>query len=126
LWYGRNDARFNSYTWNAKRRLLAAEYRRRLPKSALLRENRYGRAVYHLFVIRAVQRDRLCASLRKAGVETLVHYPLPVHKQKTFRGRAGHLPEAEKFARQILSLPLYPELSRRDAARVATLLWRYA
>jgi dTDP-4-amino-4,6-dideoxygalactose transaminase len=82
---------------------------------------------YTIFiVIRAVQGDRLCTLLRKAGVETFVHYPLPVHKQKAFRGRAGRLPVAEKLARQILSLPLYPEFYRRDAARVATLVWRCA
>ena len=85
----------------------------------LPREQPYARAVFHLFVVRHPRRDALAAALRERGVGTLIHYPIPLHLQPAFAslgGRPGDLPVAEKATAEILSLPLYPELTRRAGA----------
>ena len=78
--------------------------------------------VYHLYVVRHSDRDGLAARLRDRGVETLVHYPLPVHLQKAYEGlgfRRGDLPVTERVADEILSLPMYVGLSCDDVELVA-------
>lgn len=70
--------------------------------------------VYHLYVIRHPERDALSQHLSKQGIGTAIHYPLPNHLQPAYRGRlgdTGSFPEAEKAVHEILSLPLYPELT---------------
>ncbi|OGC04151.1 erythromycin biosynthesis sensory transduction protein eryC1 [candidate division WOR-1 bacterium RIFOXYA12_FULL_43_27] len=77
----------------------------------------YAKHVYHLFVVRYVQRDKLQTFLTEKGVETLIHYPIPVHLQESYQGLGytkGSFPVAEDYANKILSLPIYPELSDRD------------
>jgi dTDP-4-amino-4,6-dideoxygalactose transaminase len=103
--------------WTARRRSLAATYREALGGLGgltLPSEQDYARAVYHLFVVRHPRRDALAAALRERGVGTLIHYPIPLHRQPAFAGAgrtAGHLPVVETAAREILSLPLFPEMS---------------
>ena len=78
--------------------------------------------VYHLYVVRHPHRDELRAFLRERDIGSLVHYPVPVHLQPAYRdlGRgAGTFPVAEAAAREVLSLPLYPELGEEKAAEVA-------
>ncbi|HVO12504.1 MAG TPA: DegT/DnrJ/EryC1/StrS family aminotransferase [Vicinamibacteria bacterium] len=109
--------------WTERRRQLAAFYLRSLEGCGLTlpREQPYARAVFHLFVVRHPRRDALAQALREAGVPTLVHYPVPLHLQPAFAplgGRAGDLPVAERAAGEVLSLPLYPELSDEQAAGV--------
>jgi dTDP-4-amino-4,6-dideoxygalactose transaminase len=111
-------------TWSERRRKLAAIYLEELAGAALElpEEEPYVRSVYHLFVVRHPKRDALAAALKERGVGTLVHYPIPLHLQPAFRslgGREGDLPVAERAAAEILSLPLYPELTEERAARVA-------
>jgi dTDP-3-amino-3,4,6-trideoxy-alpha-D-glucose transaminase len=77
--------------------------------------------VYHLYVIRHPDRDGLASRLRDRGVETLVHYPLPVHLQKAYEDlgyRGRDLPVTERIAEEVLSLPMYVGLSNDDAERV--------
>jgi dTDP-4-amino-4,6-dideoxygalactose transaminase len=110
--------------WTERRRALAAAYARGLtglPGLALPVEQPYARAVQHLYVVRHPRRDALASALKERGVSTLVHYPIPLHLQPAFQalgGRAGDLPVAEKAAGEILSLPLYPELTDGQAERV--------
>ncbi len=88
----------------------------------LPREQPYARAVFHLFVVRHPRRDDLMAALRERGVGTLIHYPIPLHLQPAFAflgGRPGDHPVAEKASAEILSLPLYPELTDEQARTVA-------
>lgn len=110
--------------WNARRQALAAAYRRGLaglsgigpPETAVDREH-----VYHLFVIRCARRDALQAHLHANGIATGIHYPLPLHLQPAFarlRHEAGDLPVSEAAAREVLALPLYPELTDDAVARV--------
>jgi dTDP-4-amino-4,6-dideoxygalactose transaminase len=78
--------------------------------------------VYHLFVVRHPRRDELMARLLERGVETLIHYPIPLHLQPAFAslgGRAGDFPAAEAGAREILSLPLHPGMTDDDVRSVA-------
>jgi dTDP-4-amino-4,6-dideoxygalactose transaminase len=76
---------------------------------------------YHLFVIATPQRDLLSAYLKEQGVQTLVHYPTPIHLQPAFASlgyREGDFPVAERAAAEALSLPLYPELANREVDEV--------
>jgi dTDP-4-amino-4,6-dideoxygalactose transaminase len=89
------------------------EFLRGLPLG-LPRRREGASHVFHLYVVRSNERDRVLARLRKEQVGALIHYPVPVHLQPAFRpfGRGeGSLPETERAAREILSLPMYPELS---------------
>jgi dTDP-4-amino-4,6-dideoxygalactose transaminase len=110
--------------WTERRRTLAAYYTRALEGTGveLPREQPYARAVFHLFVVRHKHRDALAAALRARGVGTLIHYPIPLHLQPAFAslgGKPGDLPVAEKAAAEVLSLPLYPELTDEQAHLVA-------
>lgn len=71
-------------------------------------------SVYHNFVVRSTERDQLAAALKQRGVDTKIHYPIPLHLMacsRTLGYSAGDFPEAERQAKEILSLPIYPELS---------------
>jgi dTDP-4-amino-4,6-dideoxygalactose transaminase len=110
---------------NDVRRHLAACYTRHL-RGVRLPAERAGepavRHVYHLYVVRHPERDRLTAELKKRGVGTLVHYPIPVHRQAAYADLGcgpGSLPETERAAREILSLPLYVGLRDSDIETVA-------
>ncbi|HEX8145374.1 MAG TPA: DegT/DnrJ/EryC1/StrS family aminotransferase [Pyrinomonadaceae bacterium] len=111
--------------WNELRREHAARYRELLRGASLLtlpREMEYARHVYHLYVIQTEERDALRQSLSEAGVQTGIHYPVPVHLQPAYAslgyGR-GAFPETERQAARILSLPMYPELTDLQLKRVA-------
>ena len=105
--------------WNERRRALAAFYTRELAQSGVepLVEQPYARSVAHLYVVRHPRRDALAAALKRRGVGTLIHFPVPLHLQPAFAalgGKRGDLPVVERASSEILSLPLYPELT--DAA----------
>src|SRR5204863_6704053 len=98
--------------WNGRRRALAERYRTALQDvmPCLPPEG-----VFHLFVVRSPRRDALRAFLNERGVGSDIHYPVPVHVQPPFvRYARGPLPETERIAREVLSLPLYPELAERE------------
>jgi dTDP-4-amino-4,6-dideoxygalactose transaminase len=100
---------------NAKRRAVARLYKEALADTplGLPREEEYGFHVYHLFVIRSKEREALMAHLKGKGVTTIINYPIPIHLQKVYRHLGygeGSFPEAEKAAREIITLPMYPSL----------------
>jgi len=102
--------------WNDKRRVLAEEYEARLPSSvARPIEMPWAKHVYHLYVVRTAERDRLRSYLESQGVATGIHYPVPIHMQVAYRdycdGSAVSLPVTEEVTSEILSLPIYPELT---------------
>lgn len=108
---------------NAARARLATHYDSALVGTELIAPLQRASAshVYHQYVIRTAQRDRLQAFLHLRGIDTLIHYPVPVHLQPAYLGRlpgAGQLPVTEQVAREILSLPMYPELSPVDQQQV--------
>jgi dTDP-4-amino-4,6-dideoxygalactose transaminase len=108
--------------WNERRRTLAAYYRRQLTDGPVaLPVQAEGRVhVWHLFVVLAEDRDAFRAALRGHGVETLVHYPEPIHRQPAYTSLAGDLPltVAERLCERVVSLPLYPELTDAEAEQV--------
>jgi dTDP-3-amino-3,4,6-trideoxy-alpha-D-glucose transaminase len=78
-----------------------------------------GDHVYHLFIVRSGQRDALRAHLESHGVSTAVHYPFPIHRTEAYAGLANcGLPVAERLAREICTLPLFPTMSDREIERV--------
>jgi dTDP-4-amino-4,6-dideoxygalactose transaminase len=109
--------------WNERRRQVAAWYEEALEGVCVCPGQRPGaRHVYHLYVIRATDRDGLRAGLEAEGVTTLMHYPVPVHLQKAYEDlgyRRGDLPVTEAAAAKILSLPMHPVVTRENVARVA-------
>lgn len=108
--------------WNARRSALAASYRLLLGfKQGLLPTETVGfESVYHLHVIRTPHRDMLQAELKKVGIETLIHYPTPPHKQGAYGAmRNLSFPIAEQLSREVLSLPIGPHLSVVDTEMVA-------
>ena len=81
--------------------------------------------VWHLYVVRTPRRDDLLASLKRQGIEAGIHYPLPLHLQPAYRGLGlgpGSFPVAEAAAQQVLSLPLFPEMTNEQQERVAAAL----
>jgi len=109
------------------RRRHAAEYGRRLAGTpAVPPVERPGtRHVYHVYVVRLPQRDAWRTRLGDAGVQTGVHYPIPVHLQPAYRDlgyASGDFPVSESAAAEVLSLPMFPELTSDQIATVAALL----
>jgi len=111
--------------WNAQRRERAAEYHRLFAGTdeavVLPFEPSWSRAVHHLYVIRADDRDGLMNHLKKVGIGSGIHYPIPLHLQKAYAAlkyRQGDFPAAEKAAAEIVSLPMFPQLTAEQQARV--------
>jgi dTDP-4-amino-4,6-dideoxygalactose transaminase len=110
--------------WNDLRRAHAARYNKLLSESGLVlpREMDYARHIYHLYVVQADERDALQQSLNEAGVQTGVHYPVPIHLQPAYASlghKPGDFPEAERQAERVLSLPMFPELTDEQIGKVA-------
>ncbi|HLM56286.1 MAG TPA: DegT/DnrJ/EryC1/StrS family aminotransferase [Pyrinomonadaceae bacterium] len=109
--------------WNRRRRALAAEYRRALKGDPVILPEATADAdshVYHLFVVGHPRRDLLRAHLAARGVESLIHYPAPLHLQPLFpEGRRRPLPNSERAAERVLSLPLHPHLRDDELRAVA-------
>jgi dTDP-3-amino-3,4,6-trideoxy-alpha-D-glucose transaminase len=110
--------------WTDKRRQLAAAYRTRLADAPVnpVPERDSGH-VYHLFVVRSAARPALQAHLAAAGIETLVHYPVPVSLQPAFRAASpADCPVAACACNEVLSLPLHPAMSNDDVNEIANAL----
>jgi dTDP-4-amino-4,6-dideoxygalactose transaminase len=111
--------------WIEARRRLAEAYASSLaglPQVKLPIEKDGARSAWYLFTLRAAARDALQNRLAEQGIETAVHYPKPIHLQRAMApagGRAGDLPVSEALCREVLSLPLYPELPESSVCRVA-------
>ena len=107
--------------WNEKRRDIATEYNNAFSGLDWVRPVKiasYNISCYHLYVIRTKYRDALQAYLKERNVETGLHYPIPVHLQKCYAPlgyKVGSFPHAEQSCSEILSLPMFPELSMHHA-----------
>jgi dTDP-4-amino-4,6-dideoxygalactose transaminase len=116
--------------WNARRNQIAEAYRERLAGLPLTlpRREEPGRHVYHLFVIEVEDRDGLRDALAAVGVETGIHYPIPLHQQPALADLAyptGAFPHTEWLAAHSLSLPMYPELPLEHVERVSATIRQY-
>lgn len=111
--------------WNGSRARLAKAYRSALQGTGVLLPPGAppGGHNYHLFVIRTPRRDALRSYLASRGIETGIHYPTPVHLTPAYQALGypgpGSLPVAERIAREVLSLPMYPELTHEQIRSVA-------
>jgi dTDP-4-amino-4,6-dideoxygalactose transaminase len=111
-------------SWTEARRSHAAEYARCLAETTAITptERADVRHVYHVYVVRVAERDAWRAKLSDAGVQTGVHYPIPVHLQPGYRDLGyseGDFPVAERAASEVLSLPIYPELTPEQIHAIA-------
>jgi dTDP-4-amino-4,6-dideoxygalactose transaminase len=102
--------------WNAVRRANAARYDATILGPALQATPAmtYGRHVYHIYAVRANRRAEAQQAFQERGIETRIHYPTPIHLLEAWSHlglRAGDLPEAERAANEVLSIPVHPELS---------------
>jgi dTDP-4-amino-4,6-dideoxygalactose transaminase len=111
--------------WNQERRERVAAYDTALagtPGVELPREAPGARSSWHLYAIRVRERDALAAHLAQRGIATAVHYPRPIHLQPALAflgGKPGDLPVSESLSRDVLCLPLYPELPLSTVAEIA-------
>lgn len=113
--------------WNARRRELAGLYNQLLSDTGLVLplQPKDAAHVFHQYVIRHPQRERLRAFLKENGIQTLVHYPVPVHLQPAYHDLGyspGSLPSSELAAAQVLSLPVHPELDDEAVKRVSRVI----
>ncbi|HYR75225.1 MAG TPA: DegT/DnrJ/EryC1/StrS family aminotransferase [Pyrinomonadaceae bacterium] len=113
--------------WNESRRRLSDYYMEQLtlPDLILPVVHESAQPVWHLFVVRAGERDRLQAHLKSKGVATGVHYPVPLHFQPAYEHmaiRRGTLPITEKVSKDVVSLPMYPELTEEHIDSVCSAL----
>jgi len=108
--------------WNAQRRAHATQYREQLPPAVTTMRERAGSLpAYHLFVVRVPERERAQKALQEKGIATGIHYPVPLHLQKAYAHlghAAGDFPVSEKLAAEILSLPMFPELTAEQISYV--------
>jgi dTDP-4-amino-4,6-dideoxygalactose transaminase len=109
--------------WNESRRQTAARYDELLGErySVPVVAN-YAEPVYHLYVIRSGEREALAVRLKAAGVDTGLHYPVPIHLQQAYAylgHAAGDFPEAERACQEVLSLPMFPYMREEEIAAVA-------
>ena len=118
--------------WNQQRRAHATEYGKRLASSGdlqLFQEPDWARSVYHLYVVRTQDRDGFMEHLHRAGIGTGIHYPIPLHLQKAYAHMnyaAGSFPVTEKLAAEIVSLPMFPQLSPAQQSRVIDAVLAFA
>jgi dTDP-4-amino-4,6-dideoxygalactose transaminase len=115
--------------WTEARRAHAAIYSGLLAHSGVAtpRQMPYARHVYHVYAIRTPGRDAMVQGLKAAGVETGIHYPIPLHLQKAYRDprfNEGDFPIAESVAREVLSLPMFPEMQRAQIETVCDAVQR--
>jgi dTDP-4-amino-4,6-dideoxygalactose transaminase len=109
--------------WNLRRATIAARYLEGLTRSKLVLPHvpEWTEPAWHLFVVRTLNRDVLMQQLNQAGVGTLIHYPVPTHMQTAYadsRQITTALPIAERVAREVLSLPIGPQMSAADVSTI--------
>ena len=114
--------------WTVERRERAVLYSKLLdgvPDLVTPKEMGGAQSAWHLYTVRTPRRDALIEELKKQGVATAVHYPRPIHLQPAMgpaRGKVGDLPVSEQLSKEVVCLPLYPELPLVDVERIAGLV----
>ncbi|MBA3714947.1 MAG: DegT/DnrJ/EryC1/StrS family aminotransferase [Pyrinomonadaceae bacterium] len=108
--------------WNEGRRTVAHRYNDLLSDMPVVTpyESPDSHHVYHQYTIRSPQRDELASHLKEHGVSTMIYYPIPLHHQQLYAEMSAlHFPNAELAGREVLSLPIFPELTERDQEFIA-------
>lgn len=113
----------NLEKWNLERKQAADLYRQLLGDIVVTpKERGDGKHVYHLFIVKTPQRKKLQDFLQKKGISTVLHYPVPLHLQECFKYlgyKKGDFPVAEENSNTIISLPLYPGITKKEVNEVA-------
>ncbi len=118
--------------WNEDRRQNAHYYNELLnglEKIIIPKEMPYGKHIYHLYVVRVSERDKFQKFMNDAQIGTLIHYPIPLHLQKAYQYlgyKKGDFPIAEKCAQEVISLPMFPELTRQEIEYVCQKIREWA
>lgn len=117
--------------WNEDRRRIAGAYSRLISNDLIKKPEEFSWAnpVWHQYIVRCRYRDQLQEHLKGLGIATLIHYPVPIHKQQAY-SELSHLsrklPIAERLAKEVLSLPLYPYMPMAAIERVAEAINNFA
>jgi len=116
--------------WNEARRKIAKMYNKALKDCVTTPiEEKWAKHVYHVYVIRTKKRDKLKEYLGQQGVSTIVHYPIPIHKQPAITSILGVQPalkNTEKLAKEVLSIPMHPKLTRSEVEYVSDKIAEFA
>lgn len=117
-------------SWNEARRNHAYSYRKLLQNTDIIlpTEQKVSKHIYHIFAVRTADRDNLLNKLKNEGIGAGIHYPIPLHLQPAYRYlgyKAGDFPVTEKCAREIISLPMYPELDEVKIKKVAEAICKF-
>jgi dTDP-4-amino-4,6-dideoxygalactose transaminase len=114
--------------WNANRRIVASWYYERLKDSNIstYEDSAANEPVHHLFVITHGKRDLIQGKLNAANIPSGIHYPVPIHKHKCFAGQSfvsnASFPHSERQGRELLSLPMHPNLAESDVEQICSCL----
>ena len=115
--------------WNKERQKIAFLYDRLLKNVCITPRQRNGcYHVFHLYVIRTRQREGLQLFLKENGIDTLIHYPMPIHLQEAYKDlpyKYGDFPAAEQLSQEILSLPIHPYLTEDNVSRICNKICEY-
>ena len=116
--------------WIKKRKYLAELYNKHLSRSSIIlpKEDKNCSHSYHLYVIRYKDRDGLMSYLKRKGIETMIHYPEVIYSEKAYQDKnykKGSCPVAEKYSQEILSLPMYPELTKKEIKKITKTILNY-
>jgi dTDP-4-amino-4,6-dideoxygalactose transaminase len=118
--------------WNASRREAAGRYRELFTQQGrpgfAPKEPDWAKSVYHLYVIRVADRERVIRHLVEANIGTGIHYPVPLHLQKAYEYlgyKAGDFPVSEMVAPELLSLPMFPQMTAEQQDRVVDTITRF-
>ena len=114
--------------WNTRRSVLATQYQKGLAASGLILPivPKWADPVWHLYVVRHPNRDGFQKQLESLGVSTLIHYPIPPHLQGAFASmgyKKGDFPISERIHNEIISLPISPSLTVKEAEQVVKSCW---
>ena len=119
--------------WNERRRTIASRYAANLKNIDGIALPPMGtgdiKPVFHLFAIRCKDRDALASHLASEGIDTAVHYPIPIHMQPAYRNEYGYkgdeFPISEQLSKQMLSLPMFPEMTHEQVDRICNAINEY-
>ncbi len=111
--------------WNERRRSIARYYRENITSTLVQhpREMEYGDHIFHLYVVRVLAREAFQKRLQQLGVGTMIHYPVPIHLQASYKDleyKKGDFPVSEQLADSVLSLPMFPELTDDEVAKICS------
>jgi len=117
-------------SWNEARRNHASSYRKLLQNTDIIlpTEQNDNKHIYHIFAVRTADRDNLLNKLKNEGIGAGIHYPIPLHLQPAYRYlgyKKGDFPITEKCAREIISLPMYPELDEGKIKKIAEVINKF-